>query len=239
MKVDVGAGRKVVIIPDVHDRYRRAEDLIAREDPDAVVFLGDYFDSHEHGRPRGTAAWLKRSMEEPGRIHLLGNHDMHYMSTNPELRCSGYDERVLKWIKDARVPWGRAAPYCWVDGWLCTHAGLSAAFVRGEAGRADLGAALSVLEGAHQQLRHIDDPSRRCGLFQAGVSRGGTQENGGITWCDYGEFGDVPGLRQIFGHTRGDGVRHGGSAGSEHYCIDTALGHYAVYSDGRMAVRRA
>lgn len=228
-------GRSVMVVADVHDRHAAAERAVASESPGAVVFLGDYFDGG--GDPKETAAWLAASMEREGRVHLLGNHDVHYMSPNRGFRCTGYDSAVLDAISSAGVPWGRAVPYCWLDErWLCTHAGLSAALVRACARAPGRAGAVQLLAGAYSQME-----SARAGggapLFEAGRSRGGSRGVGGITWCDYSEFEDVPGMCQIFGHTRGARVRGGRRPGSEHYCIDTSMNHYAVYRDGSVAVK--
>lgn len=238
MELDAGPGEKVVVVPDVHDKHAEAEDIVARESPCSAVFLGDYFDGRGEGEPEGTARWLAASMARPERVHLLGNHDVHYLCDNAGLRCSGYDPRVRESARAARVPWERAHPYCWLDRtWLCTHAGLSAALVRALAGSDSEADARAVIAGAHGQLEAAK-AGRGAPLFGAGASRGGAQETGGITWCDYSEFEDVAGIRQIFGHTRGDAVRSRAGR-SEHHCLDTGLRHYAVYLDGSVRVRKA
>lgn len=229
---------KVVVLPDVHDKYAKAEALIARESPCSVVFLGDYFDGRGED-PEGTAEWLAGSMAKPERIHLLGNHDMHYLCDNLDLRSSGYDSLVLKDIQAARVPWEKAAPYCWLDETLlCTHAGLSAALVRSVAGSDSAADAKSVIGKAYNQLEAAKSGGD-APLFGIGRKRGGPQETGGITWCDYAEFEDIAGIRQIFGHTRDFDVRTRIVGDTGHYCIDTELRHYAVYANGKVAIKAA
>ena len=51
-----------------------------------------------------------------------------------------------------------------------------------------------------------------------------THAHAGIVWCDYTEFEDIPNVKQIFGHTRGN-IRQT----DNHICIDTELDYYAVY----------
>ena len=239
MELDARPGARIVIVPDVHDEHAKAERILEKEAPDTAVFLGDYFDSFEGGDPEETARWLAGSMEKEGRVHLLGNHDVHYMSPNREFRCSGYDEATLEQIRAARVPWQRAVPYCWLDGrWLCTHAGLSGALVRRCSGAAGKAGASEALSGAYAQMESALKGGS-APLFEAGRSRGGLREVGGITWCDYSEFEDVAGVSQVFGHTKDYGVRSGKTADSEHHCIDTALRHYAVYEGGAVSVKEA
>ena len=238
-------GEKIVVIPDVHHKWKRAEAIVSAEAPDRVVFLGDYFDDLDDTpeMARATARWLKRSMADGSRVHLLGNHDLSYMSGLESLRCSGYDGQKQEAIDECGVDWSRLEPFCWIDGgaWLCTHAGLSADFldcIRPGATAADAG---GVLEEAKTDLERASDGSHCHAFLQAGAARGGPADTGGIVWCDYDlEYNDVPGLRQIFGHTRGSQVRHKrGPGGAEHYCIDTVLHHYIAYKDGAVDIRPA
>lgn len=40
-------------------------------------------------------------------------------------------------------------------------------------------------------------------------TRGGSNDVGCPLWCDYDEFGDIPGINQIFGHTPNYTILHG------------------------------
>ncbi|CAI9832149.1 MAG: metallophosphoesterase [Nitrosopumilus sp.] len=224
---------RVLIIPDIHDKIARAEQIIGAEDPAHVVFLGDYFDGFDTGtrEARRTAAWLKKSVRMPDRTHLLGNHDAGYMTLNPELACSGRTAEKERIISKAGIEWDRMRLYCWAGEWLCSHAGLSARLCRAEGWDAQ-----EALRRADREMHAIDDRMPPGPCLAAGRSRGGTGEVGGMTWCDYAEFEDIPGTRQIFGHTRGD-VRHVKSGDTEHYCIDTELKSYAILEDGVMEIR--
>ena len=247
-------GEKAVVIPDIHNKWPRAEEIIADESPDRIIFLGDYFDDFEDTTEdaEATAAWLAKSLADRSRVHLAGNHDVHYMSDLPELRCSGHSAAKRAAIAGRGVDWSRLEPCCWLgqagDGaesaWLCTHAGLSAPFLESvRPGPATAASAAVALGAARADLDRARDPDHPHPFLQAGSARGGLAETGGIVWCDYRlEFRDVPGLRQIFGHTPAGTVRHGlaaGGGGGEHYCIDTALGHYIAYKDGAVTVRSA
>jgi hypothetical protein len=73
-----------LVIPDVHHRFEWAESVIAREGGDcaSIIFLGDYFD-HHGDTPQDTyhtASWLKKSLRDNRRCHLLGNHDVAYFA---------------------------------------------------------------------------------------------------------------------------------------------------------------
>lgn len=247
--IQLRQGEKAVVIPDVHNKWERAEAIVDAERPDRVVFLGDYFDDFGDTveDADSTAAWLERSLGDEARVHLVGNHDLNYMSRLQGLRCSGYGPRKHAAIARRGLEWRRLEPFCWLGwegggggAWLCTHAGLSAPFlrlVRPGAAAADVP---GVLEAARTDLDRINDEDHRHAFLQAGYARGGSAPTGGIVWCDYNaEYEDVPGLRQIFGHTRDDEVRRGrGSGGAEHYCIDTVLRHYLTYVDGTVRVNK-
>ena len=238
--MDLAPDEKLVIIPDIHNKHRVAEEIIQREDPDRVVFLGDYFDDFGDTLEDAgsTSEWLARSLQQKNRIHLIGNHDLSYMTDNPRLKCTGYSPGKHEVIRGHGIKWDRLKLFCWAGDWLCTHAGLAREFYeRQKVSRSD--SVQKVLERSGQDLENIDDVGHPHAFFQAGFSRGGTSPVGGILWCHYGEFADIAGINQIFGHTRGDAVRHQKTGDSEHYCIDTQLNHYAVYQARTMRVVKA
>lgn len=218
---------KTLILPDLHTGYVRAEAIISKEKYDNIVFLGDYFDSFYDTleETHQTAEWLKQSLTDPTRIHLLGNHDLAYMNQN--FMCSGFSEGKLFAIKNTKVDLTKLVHYCWVNDWLCTHAGLSNEFFNAYNYEG---------KSVDRFLKDITlDKEGRQRLYDCSTFRGGRNAFGGIVWCDYMEFIDIPGIKQIFGHTKGD-LRHKVNAdmkniskSSEHYCIDTGLKHYGVY----------
>lgn len=209
---------KIQIIPDIHTGITRVEKIIQDENADRVVFLGDYFDAFGDTleETNQVAWWLKKSMDNPQRIHLLGNHDLSYRNQN--YMCSGFSEGKLFAIKNTKIDLTKLHHYCWVGDWLCTHAGLSYDFFK-----------------AYSEGRRVEDFLRELAwknesrLYDCSVHRGGRNAYGGILWCDYEEFNDIPNINQMFGHTHGSEVRHSVSEVSEHYCIDTGLKHYGVY----------
>ena len=228
---------KTLIIPDIHNRYSLAEQIIRQEKPSMTVFLGDYFDSFgdTYVDAQETARWLSGSLAKKDRIHLIGNHDLSYMTNNPNLKCSGFDGAKYHEIERWSIPWDRLRPYYWLDdAWLCTHAGVSDAFLKQHSiGMQDIAGM------AKADLDNIDDPSREHAFFHVGFMRGGSGGVGGPLWCDYDEFVPVPGVSQIFGHTRGRAVRHVRADDSENFCIDTGLHDYAVYRNREMSIKRS
>ena len=67
-------------------------------------------------------------------------------------------------------------------------------------------------------------------MYNCSNFRGGIDAHSGIVWCDYDEFVDIPNVKQIFGHTRGE-LRQT----ENHICLDTALQNYAIY-DGELTI---
>lgn len=222
---------RILIMPDIHTKFKPAESIIEKECPDKTVFLGDYFDDfHETAEDtHNTAKWLAKSLEQQDRLHLIGNHDLHYMTGNPEFQCSGFSEFKRCIIDSYSIPWSKLVTHCYVGDHLCTHAGVSRQFFE-EYATTNLE---EFMIESTEDLMHIDDVDYRQKFFQAGISRGGMHKNSGIVWCDYEEFVDIPGVMQIFGHTRGSEVRQNGS----HICLDTVLRHYAIYQNDTIIVK--
>jgi len=205
----------IQIIPDIHNKVITAELMIDQANADRIVFLGDYFDDF-NDTPQiayNTAEWLKDSLNKQNRIHLIGNHDIGYM-TNGVDGCSGWQPDKQFFVNKVGVPWEKMREYCWVDDWLCSHAGLTRSF-------------MSAYNHKNLHITQFLDniienyPYR---LRQASPYRGGRDSHSGIFWCDYDEFEDIPNIKQIFGHTHGE-LRQT----ENHICLDTWLKYYTLY----------
>ena len=89
-----------LILPDIHDKLRRAAQIIEREPHDRLLLLGDFFDDFQTGvtDAADTASQVKLWLNSPNTTCLLGNHDMSYgwCRQNRQLMCPGYD--AAKWI---------------------------------------------------------------------------------------------------------------------------------------------
>jgi hypothetical protein len=232
-----------LILPDIHDKVRRANEIIEREPHDRLLLLGDFFDDFRTGvtDAADTARQVKRWLNSPNAICLLGNHDMSYGwgRQNRRLICPGYDP--AKWITIHGTitsrDWQRFRLHAWLDGgerpWLVTHAGFHPAWLEGV---------------APDQYRDFID--KLCGdagdslnrgehhfLLGRGVSRSGDQAIGGINWLDWDELMPIGGLNQLVGHTPGQSVRRKCTATSENICLDTNLRHYAVFENGQLEIK--
>ncbi len=216
---------RTLIIPDIHNKFIDAEVMIAHEKPDNIIFLGDYFDGFNDSPEIAyqVASWLKDSLTKTNRIHLIGNHDISYM-TNGKHGCAGWDGAKQMFINKVKINWKLLEHYCWVGDWLCTHAGLSNEFYKAYKDKEE-----STNDFLHRYSTDLELKSR---LYDVSPFRGGIDAFGGILWCDYDEFVDIPNLKQIFGHTHGE-LRQT----EKHICLDTFLEYYAIYN-GEMKVKK-
>jgi hypothetical protein len=230
---------KTLIFPDLHSPpssvFAALERTIERENPDRVVFLGDYFDHWNDAADDAerTAQWLARSLEDVRRIHLIGNHDASYFWPDREATyCPGWDP-----IKQAAVDRvlglgisNHFKFYFCIDGCLLTHAGLATAWLP-----AELADIPGWLEGEEAEARNAFSSGRSHWFSAVGCLRGGAHSAGGILWSDWRER--RPPIRQIFGHTPAREVRRDLYS----VCLDTNVSggvrHYAVLSDGILEAR--
>jgi len=206
-------GKISLIIPDLHHRWGQAEKIISNVGADEVIFLGDYFDDFNDTPEmvRETCEWLEASVKKPNRIHLFGNHDVHYAFTYRTFQCSGYEQWKYFIIHDTlpREVWDKLVWYHLLDDqWLLTHAGLHKhnlpdSIKKLRTDRPKFIAAIkdhldhSIKEGFKAAANNV---GHWC--FNAGLARWGMQKVGGITWCDFErEFFPIKGLNQILGHT--------------------------------------
>lgn len=188
---------KILVIPDIHTSYQKVEGLIEAYNPDLTVFLGDYFDQFYDSPALNldVATWLKESLTRPNRIHLFGNHDLHYAYPNRNTICSGFTEEKLKAISGVltKDDWNKLLLYYLHGDILFTHAGFHNSFLKGRVRpfiQKECNAALKALKEGKPHW-----------VTSAGFSRGGRQSIGGLTWCDWREFWPIKGLSQVFGHT--------------------------------------
>jgi hypothetical protein len=200
--------KQVLIIPDIHLKWEMANRIIDHVGADEIIFLGDYFDDFNDTPEmvNEMVDWLEHSVRQPNRIHIVGNHDMHYAFPEPKFICSGFKQWKMFIIRDrlSQKFWENLKFYHILDGtWFCSHAGLHDLHVphRIKDLRADRPVFLTALS-EYLDKEIIKGFRGKSWIFRAGRARGGIQRVGGITWCDYTrEFKPVVGLNQLLGHT--------------------------------------
>ena len=239
---------KLIVFPDLHQapNLHEIEAAIAREAPDQIIFLGDYFD--QFGDTPGDAAlmarWLTASLAQPNRIHLLGNHDLPYAwPTAYAARCPGYSDQKRDAIHSIlpRETLAALPFHHWHDDLLFTHAGLTR---KGLPPGLEPGDVAEWLNAEVFAARTALEMNRTHRLLQIGQARGGaTGAIGGLLWCDWSEFQPICGIHQIFGHTPRSLPVSSHMATAKNWCIDTAkkatgLRHYARIEDRTVSVHR-
>lgn len=199
---------KTLIVGDLHGKIEVVERALAQEHP--VIFVGDILDSFE--RPitdHLKCLELIFSAIDSGKAQCLyGNHELSYLYY--PMRCSGYHAGMMYHIQHGlREEMEKRFKYFlfYKPNILITHAGLDRSlWIKHGLSLENLKDVLNVW------CRDISNPA-----WQIGRVRGGTNEVGGIFWCDFNmEFEEIPELVQIFGHTIGKNLRQKGNS----YCID-------------------
>lgn len=222
---------KTLILADTHNQIERNENIIATENADLVIFLGDYFDSwgDTPTKNKETAKWLKESLRHSNRIHLIGNHDVSYAFHNNYTCCSGWTQEKHKSINSVLVKrdWEKLKWYYVLDGWFFTHAGLHVNHT--PLTNKTLESIQSWMKvqaiNANQKLTNGD----YHWFYLAGKRRGGVVDIGGITWCDAREFKPIPNVKQIFGHTP---LYKATWIDQSNLCLDSERNDYAIW-DGK------
>jgi predicted phosphodiesterase len=124
---------KTLVLGDTHGRdYWK--DIVASENPDRVIFIGDYFDSFDNTAVeqmhnfKEIIDWKQSGQSEV--IILIGNHDYHYMRGVSQY-YSGYQsgarpaiEQLLEDNKQhLQMAYG-------MNGFIFTHAGVSSDWLK-------------------------------------------------------------------------------------------------------------
>lgn len=231
---------KTLIIPDIHHRISRLKQILVKEAPDRVIFLGDWFDDFGDNEDisANTAKWLAHRMDTYKEdVFIWGNHDTSYGFPGDHTSCSGFTEGKCRVIRDimCHEHWNRFVFYHWENNWLFSHAGLTKYHVTGIQ---DVKSWLNdQQEEAQVRLRR---KMLRHWMFTAGRARYGSAPFGGLTWCDLDEFAPLNDINQVFGHTpqrrvwKYDGNKRNSdlAVNSENYCLDTDLAFYGSF-DGK------
>ena len=230
---------RTLILSDIHNKWDKAEKIIKHESVDQIVFLGDYFDDFSDNAriATDTAQWLAASLEQPNRVHIMGNHDTNYAFNHRSYKCSGYEDAKDYAINAvlSESDWRKLPLYTWVGSWLCSHAGVHPYFHHKYGKGTEFKSWLK--DTCTEALQHAFEAKAALPILRAGRSRGGDELRGGINWCDATEFKPVTGVNQIFGHTPQKNPRwiNSGSSLSNDYsqnlCLDVSHCNYYVIHD--------
>lgn len=234
----------VIIIPDVHGREFWRHAVEGLDENTHVVFLGDYMDPYEDDwiywsdAFKGLQDIIAFKKAHPGQVTLLyGNHDLHYLF--PSLKGSRYNPYQAERLKTVFTENAEAFQMAFehrMDGrrFLFTHAGVSREWLA--AHRTLFGYADEVTADTFNRLAFTEDFVES--LADVSSWRGGSARAGSMIWADVHEFewpgATLPGITQIFGHTRlpGEPIILDGA-----WCLDCQRA-FRLDEKGKMSVYR-
>ena len=124
---------KTTIISDLHGRSDWKL-IVYTENPDRVIFLGDYFDSFDISGIEQIHNFKEiveyKETSEKEVIMLIGNHDHHYFSSIGNTGTSGYQSGIAPNITQVLEDNKHHLQMAYrMDGFLFTHAGVSQVFM--------------------------------------------------------------------------------------------------------------
>lgn len=209
---------KHVIVGDIHGKEDKVKEALDKEGK--KIFVGDFMDSYspkQGPNPHGRHAQARcidmvcDAIEKGEADACYGNHELSYMRPIMH-RCSGYTSKKSFMFKEREARIRKLfKPYIFLtEDLLVSHAGIDR----------DLWGGFYFDKMTHEQrMKKLDSwwDDIKSPMHWVGKARGGKAEIGGMFWNDFNwEHEPVEGLYQIFGHTRGAGIRRKGSS----YCID-------------------
>jgi tetratricopeptide (TPR) repeat protein len=225
----------IVAIGDIHGELQRLTEVIRYAnlletwwenawigEDTVIVQTGDVIDRGPDSLKayEAVAALQAKAREGGGQvIRLIGNHELmvlqgDYQQTDIEDPTS-FRKRLIADLAAGKVQGAYAA-----QGFLFTHAGVRSQIMhkllrrKQPAEVKDLPAVLAV-EINRLLLGAVESGDYSHPIFQIGISRGGTEEVGGVFWADGSElFGSRRAgvVKQVFGHTPGKTIRISPSA---------------------------
>jgi hypothetical protein len=196
-----------IIASDFHGNYKKLRLFLEYKPEEEHIYLGDILDSFAES-PTSQLKCLNTLLESDTKL-VWGNHELHYRKKAP-FSCSGlqYEQRpIFQEVLEANKH--RFSNAVFVDGYVCTHAGLANKFVK----CTDPKKEVSLLN----QTKKVKDY-----IYNIGYSRGGWDTKGGIFWYDHiREEGLSTQYNQVFGHTASERpVEYVGDS-YHHVCINT------------------
>ncbi len=220
-----------LVIPDIHNKWEKVERLLQMLAGryDCAILLGDSFDSKNDGpgEAEATARWLSMSVQQPNRIHLLGNHCLPYIFPNQANRdhyCPGWTQEKHDRVRPLfdHLPCERLFKLAYGSGnWLFSHAGIS---YDKRAFPAELQyGALDAVTIAKALNRYM--PALARGAAPEWITRPGErmlhgQGPGGLLWADWADLVPIPGVNQCVGHTGRMSARFKQAGDSLAVCLD-------------------
>lgn len=191
---------KIIAIGDVHGSTKW-RDIVNGNKDSRIVFWGDYLDpygTYDAGEILDNLIAIidfkRNNMDSV--VLLLGNHDLHYISSEAE-PCTRFDIHLADKAESLFMENIRLFQYAYqMNNIIFTHAGISHRwFEKNFKG--------NISHNIADQLNNPDDEQIEA-LFCVGEARGGESGRiGGIFWADRFELKDpLHGFTQVVGHNR-------------------------------------
>ena len=193
---------QTVILGDIHGRSIW-KNIIEKENPEQVIFLGDYLSTHERisneQQVENILDIFKYKDEHPQTIMLRGNHDLQHLDY-PWAQCSGYFPGVNKLMKEHKSEYLNKTQWLYIIGnTVFSHAGISKVWLREEMNIDPDNLTDEILLSINEL-----EPSKKFGF----TSRDrwdiyGESPYQPLTWIRPNTLIDVmiPGYNQVVGHT--------------------------------------
>lgn len=193
---------QIVVLGDIHGRPIW-KDIIEKESPEQVIFLGDYVSTHENYTEQEQVDNFEEIIEykrnHPNTIMLRGNHDLQHLGYY-WAQCSGYFPKVAKLMKEWKQTYLDNTQWLYIiDNTVFSHAGISTVWLREEMGIDPDNLTNDILNDINKL-----EPSEKFGF----TSRDrwdiyGESPYQPLTWIRPNTLVDVmiPGYNQVVGHT--------------------------------------
>lgn len=121
---------KLLIFGDIHGRDCW-EEVIIKETPDKVIFLGDYVSTHDKNMTSEQQCSnlediLNYKEKNSDKVILLrGNHDIQHLGYY-WARCSGFDNKVYNWMSNVKERFLKLTQWIHIENNIIfSHAGIS------------------------------------------------------------------------------------------------------------------
>ncbi len=127
---------KILVLGDIHGRLHWL-DIISKENPDKVIFLGDYVSTHEgisaEQQMSNLEDILNYKNENSNKVVLLrGNHDLQMLGYS-WAQCSGWDPEVYKGMQSMKDRFLKLTQWVYIipeTNIVCSHAGIGEYFLQ-------------------------------------------------------------------------------------------------------------
>lgn len=210
----------MIIIPDVHGRKFWKDAVLQKQPGEKVIFLGDYVDPYigyedvDHDDAyREFNNILEYKKENPEEVELLiGNHDFYYLDKN--MACCRHDPQYKRWnslFKEYRDFFKLA--YQQIIGkynYLITHAGVHKEWLDILVTVYPFQEGMSIADFLNSLLKTEYNDFRNYLAIHSRYRGLSSYKYGSCIWADVREWVKaginerIPGIYQIFGHTRLD-----------------------------------